>query len=120
LNNLDINHFDKKMPQDETLTIRYLVICGKSTPDGFMKGFQYSEQPRHPSANHTSTTSPVRIPTLLGSSLLLSLSVITMRFCAVVPGDVYHAASLRKSSSILLYLFSLRTPKEQQQTLNQL
>jgi hypothetical protein len=34
----------KKMAQEETVPVRYWVICGKLTPDGFMKDFTYSEQ----------------------------------------------------------------------------
>ncbi|KAE9376054.1 hypothetical protein N431DRAFT_556319 [Stipitochalara longipes BDJ] len=32
------------MSQEETVTVRYLVICGKHTPDGFREKFDYSAQ----------------------------------------------------------------------------
>jgi hypothetical protein len=32
------------MAQEQTVTIRYLVFCGKHTPDGSMRSFNYREQ----------------------------------------------------------------------------
>jgi hypothetical protein len=64
-----LNHPEEKMPEEETVTIRFTVYCGNLTPDGVQREFSFLEQAPASLCVHHSDDGPQPDPDAIGPFL---------------------------------------------------